>query len=66
MAAGVPAVPIVMIGKIETAVKFIKTKPRSILNTAHEMEGVVGRPMVDFYDRNHDRLIVKIKVKDFV
>ena len=62
---GIKVVPVVMTGTIEQAVEFIKTQPRPLINPAHEMEGVVGRPMVDFYDRNHDRLIVKIKVKDF-
>lgn len=62
---GIKVVPIVMTGTIEQAVKFIKTQPRSIINPAHEMEGVVGKPKVDFYDRSHNRLIVKIKVKDF-
>ena len=65
MAFGVPIVPVVMVGTIEKAVDFIKGQPMSLINSAHEMEGVVGRPVVDFYDRNHDRLIVKIKVKDF-
>lgn len=63
---GIKVVPIVMTGTIEQAVEFIKTQPRSLINPAHEMEGVVGRPVVDLYDRNHDRLIVKIKVRDFV
>lgn len=62
---GIKVVPVVMTGTIEQAVEFIKTQPRSLINPAHEMEGVVGKPKVDFYDRNHDRLIVKIKVKDF-
>lgn len=66
MAFGVPIVPVVMVGTIEKAVDFIKGQPKSLINSAHEMEGVVGRPVVDFYDRNHDRLIVKIKVRDFV
>ena len=66
MAFGVPIVPVVMVSTIEKAVDFIKGQPRSLINSAHEMEGVVGRPVVDFYDRNHDRLIVKIKVRDFV
>ena len=66
MAFGVPIVPVVMVGTIEKAVDFIKGQPKSLINSAHEMEGVVGRPVVDFYDRNHDRLIVKIKAKDFV
>ena len=62
---GIKAVPIVMTGTIEQAVEYVKGKPKSTINPAHEMEGVVGRPMVDFYDRSHNRLIVKIKVKDF-
>jgi hypothetical protein len=62
---GIKAVPIVMTGTIEQAVEFIKTQPRSLINPLHEMEGVVGKPKVDFYDRSHNRLIVKIKVKDF-
>ena len=66
MAFGVPIVPVVMVSTIEKAVDFIKGQPKSLINSAHEMEGVVGRPVVDFYDRNHDRLIVKIKVRDFV
>ena len=63
---GIPHVPVAMVGTIEEAVEYVKGQPRSIINSAHEMEGVVGRPRVDFYDRNHDRLIVKIKVRDFV
>lgn len=63
---GIKAVPVVMTGTIEQAVEFIKTQPRSLINPLHEMEGVVGKPKVDFYDRSHNRLIVKIKVKDFV
>ena len=62
---GIKVVPVVMTGTIEQAVAYVKGKPRSILNPAHEMEGVVGKPKVDFYDRSHNRLIVKIKVKDF-
>ena len=64
-AFGIKAVPLLFVGTIEQAVKLIKGKPSSLINPAHEMEGVVGKPAVDFYDRNHDRLIVKIKVRDF-
>lgn len=59
-------VPIAMKGTISDAVNYIKSSPRSLINENHVMEGVVGRPRIDFYDRNHNRLIVKIKVEDFV
>ena len=62
---GIKSVPVALIGTINDAVEYIKTKPVSLINEAHEMEGVVGKPLVDFYDRGHNRLIVKIKVCDF-
>lgn len=58
-------VPLVMTGTIQDAIDYVKTKPVSRINPNHEMEGLVGKPLVDFYDRNHKRVIVKIKVKDF-
>lgn len=63
---GIDVVPVVMTGTIDEAVEYIKTKPQSTINEAHEMEGVVGKPIIDMYDRNHKRIIVKIKVRDFV
>lgn len=58
-------VPLIMTGTIQEAIDFIKTKPVSHINHNHEMEGLVGKPIVDLYDRNHKRVMVKIKVKDF-
>lgn len=58
-------VPHIMTGTIQEAIDFVKTKPVSHINPNHEMEGLVGKPLVDFYDRNHKRVMVKIKVKDF-
>lgn len=63
---GIKSVPVALIGTINDAVEYVKTRPVSLINEAHEMEGVVGKPLVDFYDRGHNRLIVKVKVCDFV
>lgn len=61
---GLEVVPIVLTGDIDDAVEFVKTKPKSTIGNA-PMEGVVGRPMVEMQDRVGNRVIVKIKVKDF-
>jgi RNA ligase. len=60
----VDAVPIVMRGTLDEAVQFVKTKPKSTIGTAN-MEGLVCKPAVDMLDRMKNRIIVKIKVKDF-
>ena len=64
---GVGVVPIVHKGNISSAVDYVKSHPMSTLgNHKHEMEGVVGRPEVELRDRRGNRLIVKIKYRDFV
>ena len=63
-AFGIDIVPIVLIGTLQDAVDFVKTHPKSTIGTAN-MEGVVGRPMVELKDRTGKRVIVKVKVKDF-
>ena len=57
-------VPIVMTGTIQETVDYVKTAPNSLMGTA-KSEGLVGRPMVEMYDRRGKRIIVKIKVEDF-
>lgn len=64
-AFGIDIVPIVFVGDIKEAVDFVKTKPKSTIGTAN-MEGVVGRPVIEMKDRLGKRVIVKIKVCDFV
>lgn len=64
-AFGVDIVPIIFVGNIKKAVDFVKTKPKSTIGTAN-MEGVVGRPVIEMKDRLGRRVIVKIKVCDFV
>lgn len=62
---GIDIVPIIFIGNIQQAVDYVKTKPKSTIGTAN-MEGLVGRPVVEMKDRMGKRVIVKIKVCDFV
>lgn len=61
---GIEVVPIVLTGTIQEAVDYVKTKPKSQIGTANS-EGIVGRPLEELLDRCGNRLIVKIKVRDF-
>ena len=61
---GLEIVPVIMVGTIREAVDFVKTKPASTIGTA-KMEGLVGHPKVEMLNRRGNRIIVKIKVKDF-
>ena len=61
----IDAVPIVGTGTLEEAVAFVKSNPRSAINSAAPMEGVVARPEVELLDRHGKRVIVKIKCCDF-
>ena len=57
-------VPIVLEGTIQDGVDYVKSKPSSTIGAA-PMEGVVGRPKCELQDRCGNRLIVKIKARDF-
>lgn len=58
-------VPYVWSGSIEDAVKIVKDNPRSWLNQEVDAEGLVGRTHVPLFDAKHNRLICKIKTRDF-
>lgn len=60
----IDVVPTIMIGKLEDAIEYVKSKPKSKIGTA-DSEGLVGRPLKELKDRMGNRLIVKIKVRDF-
>jgi len=60
----VKAVPIVMHCTLEQAIDFIKIKPKSLLGDT-VMEGLVCKPLVELRDRMNERIVVKVKVKDF-
>lgn len=61
---GLEIVPIVLEGTMMDGVDYVKSKPMSTIGTA-PMEGLVGRPKVELQDRCGNRLIVKLKVRDF-
>lgn len=60
----IDVVPIVLEGTIQEGIDYVKTKPKSAFGTA-DSEGVVGRPKIELQDRTGNRVIVKIKVRDF-
>ena len=59
-------VPTVLIGKLQEGIDWVKTKPKSLIGGIHESEGLVARPIVELNDRRGNRIIVKIKVHDFI
>ena len=64
---GLKVVPILGHGTLEEAVDFVKTQPNSaVAMEPKTIEGVVCRPKVELRDRCGNRLIVKIKLKDFL
>lgn len=63
---GIPVVPTVLIGTIYSGIGYVKSRPKSVISEEpKEMEGVVGKPMVDLMDASGKRVVVKIKVRDF-
>lgn len=61
---GIRTVPIVGTGTLPEAVEYVRQHPQSKLREA-EMEGVVCRPLCELSDRRGNRLIVKVKCRDF-
>ncbi len=57
-------VPVVCVGTIQDGVDFVLNSTKSMIGNA-VMEGVVGRTETELFDRRGDRVIVKIKRKDF-
>ena len=57
-------VPVVGVGTLDDGVEFVSGHPKSRLRDA-EMEGIVARPMIQMFSRTGDRIIVKIKCRDF-
>ena len=60
----IQTVPIVGDGTLNDAVAFIQTHPKSMLKD-DTLEGIVCRPMYELADRRGNRIIVKIKCRDF-
>lgn len=51
---------------IQQAIDFVKQRPMSKLDPSVRMEGLVLRPLIELYTNNDERIICKVKVKDFV
>lgn len=64
-AFNIDIVPIILTGSLQEAVDYVKSKPKSTIGNA-PMEGLVCRPSVEIFDRMGRRVIVKVKVRDFV
>jgi hypothetical protein len=61
---GIDVVPVILRGTMQEAIEYVKARPASTIGTA-KMEGLVGRPALELLTANSNRLIVKVKVRDF-
>lgn len=59
------AAPIVFDGSLDDIVEYVKSQPVSSMG-GFAMEGVVAKPAVELTNRFGERVIVKVKCKDFV
>ena len=63
---GIDAVPIVGTGTLAEAVSYVTSKPSSQIGKKQAiMEGIVCRPEKELFNRLGERVIVKIKERDF-
>lgn len=62
---GIDVVPIRDIGTLWDAVVFVKAGHLSVIGQQPIAEGLVMRPTVDLLDRRGNRIITKLKCKDF-
>ena len=62
----IQCVPILLEGTINDGIEFVKNNRKSfIAKNGAELEGLVGRPKMEINDRAGNRVIVKIKYRDF-
>lgn len=61
---GIKTVPFLGYKTLEEAVNFVKSQPHSYLKE-NTMEGIVAKPAVGVLSRTGERIIVKIKCRDF-
>ena len=64
MALDIPVVPLVFKGTLAQAEAMVKNGVQSLWGS-FQAEGLVGRPREELFDRNGDRVIVKMKTKDY-
>lgn len=65
-AFGIDVVPVVLVGTLADGWDYVQNTEFSTLakKPSAPMEGVVGRPVEDVFDRHGNRVIVKIKRRD--
>ena len=61
---GLDSAPLYLVGTIQNAIDMVKTEPKSEYGN-FVIEGLVGKPLWDLKDRRGNRIITKVKVKDF-
>lgn len=61
---GMTLVPTVVEGTLEQLIAYVESKPDSTFGS-FEMEGIVARPAYVMLNSRGERLVTKIKVKDF-
>ena len=63
---GLAVVPVVFTGTVYAAEDFVSERQQvSQWAGVDHPEGLVGRPSVDLFSQNGDRIVTKIKVKDY-
>lgn len=62
---GLDVVPVLLTGTIKDGLSFVESHINSSIGTAI-LEGIVGQPLIPLIQRNGERIIVKIKGRDFV
>lgn len=67
-ALGIGIVPIVGTGTLTEAVEFAKSGYKSTIaeNKEYPAEGLIMKPTIELFNRKGDRVIAKIKYKDFI
>lgn len=65
---GIGIVPIVGTGTLLEAVEFAKTAYKSTIaeNKEYPAEGLVMKPPIELFNRKGERILTKIKLKDFI
>ena len=61
----IPIVPLVGVGALVPAIDLVRRGFKSVVAPAREAEGLVMRPMFELRDREGNRIITKVKHKDF-
>jgi hypothetical protein len=64
----VDVVPVICMGKLEDCIEIVREGFTSVMseNKEYIAEGLILKPYVDLFDRKGDRIITKIKHKDFI